>query len=241
MENDPPKPFQYTIRTLLIITTALALLLGLVVMPIVHYMRKPNYPVTVPPQRQDFTVVPRAQRWSEELSKPVESWPLSKSTPDTTTSLKKIDPNKPWKIGLARGSTWHGYDCATLQSDGPVELLRMTFAPPGRTQTWETTKIMLPRSSLSSLLAAIDPDVLELQKEYHANVADGTQWMFFATQGQSAKSTFFDNHFPYPIVHFADALDNILAGNGVDSVKWQAVTQEQADKFQKQFWDSIEK
>ncbi len=102
--------------------------------------------------------------------------------------------------------------------------------------------MVLPHDSVSRILTAMtDPQVLALEKEYHANVADGTQWIFWVTQGAAAKSVYLDNHFPAPIIRFADSLDDVLAKNRVFSVKWLPALDAEAAQFQKQFWDSIKK
>ena len=103
-------------------------------------------------------------------------------------------------------------------------------------------KLVLPHASVLQILAAVtDTRVLGLKKEYHANVEDGTQWVFWSTQGAMEKSAYFNNHFPSAIVRFADALDNVLVKNGVSSVKWHPASEAEAVQFQKQFWDSIKR
>ena len=102
--------------------------------------------------------------------------------------------------------------------------------------------MVLPHESVLQILAAVtDTRVLGLKKEYHANVADGTQWVFWATQGATEKSAYFNNHFPSAIVRFADALMTFWLKNGVFSVKWHPASEAEAVQFQKQFWDSIKR
>ena len=100
----------------------------------------------------------------------------------------------------------------------------------------------LSRDSVLRILDAMtDRRVLALQKEYHADASDGIQWMFFATQGESEKSAYFNNHFPSEIVRFTDAMDDTLSKDGVSSVKWLPVSYAEAAQIQKQFRDSIKK
>jgi hypothetical protein len=161
--------------------------------------------------------------------------------PDAASSLCAIDPKSPWIIALGRGSGLDGLDGVTIASDGTATLYRMTWNSQ-RMRIWETTTMTLPQDSILRVLAAAsDNRLFDLSKMYHATVYDGSQWVFFATQGAVEKAVYFNNHFPSPIVRFSESLDDELVRNGVFSAAWRQESETEAREFQKQFWDRIKR
>ena len=158
-------------------------------------------------------------------------------------SLPKIDPSQPCQIVFGRGSGWHGLDTVKIVADGTVTLYRERYdnLPNARKQFWETASLKLSAESISQIVAAVNESgVLGLDREYHdAGVRDGTQWVFWAQQAGMEKSTYFDNKFPKRIRSFAEALDSILAKNGLAAVEWQRVPDGKVREHEKELWDSI--
>ncbi|MGA2068006.1 MAG: hypothetical protein ABSG86_23755 [Thermoguttaceae bacterium] len=192
-------------------------------------------------RRGPVIVVQASQRWSAGLSHELQSFPLSKTVPSTDPPFV-IDAAKPWKIELGRGSGRDGLDTAALTHDGTVLLYRLTRKPTSgaRGASWETAEMALPHEAVSSILAAAAENrLLKLERAYHADVRDGTQWVLRISQGTNEKSVYFDNHFPGAIVRFADLLDAVLARNGVGTVRWEPVPAGQGRKHEKGLWDSI--
>jgi hypothetical protein len=154
----------------------------------------------------------------------------------------RIEPTKPFRIEFGRGSGWHGLDTIKVDQDGRVVLHRENHQRQGDTiiQSWEKATLQLPPRSLTKVLEAVEANrLMELHKGYHANVADGTQWVLWIKQGNQEKSVYFNNHFPEQIVRFAERLDGILSECGVDKLDWQVVPAVETRRNERELWDSI--
>jgi hypothetical protein len=183
-----------------------------------YFLRGWIYGVTPPPQPADDPPV------SERLAK-VEK--------DSRPSFH-IDPNKPYRIELGRGSGWHGLDTLKISEDGKVVLHR-------HQGTWYKATMKLPGESLAKVLQAVEENqLLGLHKAYHADVADGTQWVLWLSQGEKEKSVYFNNHFPKEIIRFAASLDAVLADSGSGNLTWYPVLGGGRD-HEKELWDSIKR
>ena len=103
--------------------------------------------------------------------------------------------------------------------------------------SWEAGTLQLPPEAMTEVLKAVElNNLLGLRKAYHADVADGTQWVLWIKQGEQEKSAYFDNRFPRSITAFAEQLDAILTQAGLDNVVWQTAPDGEHDK---ELWDSI--
>lgn len=83
--------------------------------------------------------------------------------------------------------------------------------------------------------------LLGLDKEYHADVCDGTQWVLWVRQGDREKTVFFNSHFPDPIIRFAEQLDAIVSGSVGPGLKWRAVPPAQSRDHEQALWESIKR
>jgi hypothetical protein len=158
---------------------------------------------------------------------PPFSHPLAKVEEDTRSPFH-IDPKKPYRIEFGRGSGLYGLDTVKINEEGTVVLHRQQG-------TWYTATIQLPPESLTKVLQAVeDNHLLGLHRAYHANVADGAQWVLWIKQGDEEKSVSFNNHFPKEIVRFANSLDAILSESGSGSLTWYP---DRRGDHAKELWD----
>ena len=119
-----------------------------------------------------------------------------------------------------------------IAEDGEVLLHRSH-----RDGSWERSSLHLSPAHIRAVAQAVARHGLpHLAKEYHTNVADGTQWVLWIRQGQRQKATYFDNSFPASIRDFASELDGILRSAGYDTVSWQSV---KSRDHEKELWNSI--
>jgi hypothetical protein len=159
---------------------------------------------------------------------------LSKVEKDNRPRFR-IDPEKPWHLEFGRGSGWHGLDTIKLDQDGHLELHRQKEN--ARRLFFEGSVAELPKDAVAKVLAAVDENgLMNLEKMYHADVADGTQWVFWIRQGDREKSVYFNNHFPTSIVRFAEQLDDIVGNSVQPKLVWKKTD---GRDHEKEIWDSI--
>jgi hypothetical protein len=145
------------------------------------------------------------------------------------------DLSGPFFLEFGRGSGWHGLNTVKVRPDGAILLHRRSG-----TASWEVTTLKLSDRSLARVRDAIQQNgLLDLQKEYDANITDGTQWVLLITQGEKAKAVYFNNNFPDAIVRFAADLDNILADNGLEQAVWRDAGGSFDREHERSLWDSI--
>jgi hypothetical protein len=193
-----------------------------------YFLRGWFYGVIPPPQPADD---------------PPFSHRLAKVEQDTRPAFH-IDPKKPYRIELGRGSGWHGLDTVKISEDGAVVLYRNQEAASVAAWSqgpWYKATMQLSAESLAKVLQAVeDNHLLALHKAYHADVADGTQWVLWIKQGDEEKSVYFNNHFPQEIVRFAGAVDAVLADSGSSNFTWYPVLGSSRD-HEKELWNSIKR
>jgi hypothetical protein len=163
---------------------------------------------------------------------PPFSYPLAKIEKDSRPAFQ-IDPKKPFRIELGRGSGWFGLDTIKVSEDGTVVIHRQQ-------DIWYKATMQLSEDSLADVLQAVaDNRLLGLHKAYHANnVMDGTQWVLWIKQGAEEKSVYFNNHFPKEIVRFATTLDAILAKSGSGNLIWSPAS---GRDHEKELWKSLDR
>jgi len=128
---------------------------------------------------------------------PPRDHPLSKVVKDDRPPFR-LDPVKPWRIEFGRGSGYHGLDTVKLDQGGHLVLHRLG------SRGWETAAVDLQADVVAQVLEAVEANrLLELDKAYHADLKDGTQWVLWVRQGEQEKAVYFDNHFPDQIVCIA--------------------------------------
>jgi hypothetical protein len=170
--------------------------------------------------------------WPEPFLRIVGSF----GSADSAGSLRRIDPDQPFKIEVGRGSGLYGLSTVMITADG-----NMTVYRGGKGKDWETTTVQLPKESVAAVLAAVDnTGVLGLKHRYvRADIADGDQWVFWVQQGDNEKSVYCSNDFPKPVVRFAAMLDAILAENRIDNAQWRRVPVSEVRDHEKALWHSI--
>jgi hypothetical protein len=148
----------------------------------------------------------------------------------------RIDPSADWRIEFGRGSGMEGLDTVKIASDGSVILHRFKHRGPPE---WETTSLALPPDALARVLESVAENrLLGMSREHHANIHDGTQWVFWFRQNEAERSVYFDNKFPRAIKRFAADLDRVLQEHALDAAVWQPV-QGPARQHDRQLWKSI--
>ena len=83
---------------------------------------------------------------------------------------------------------------------------------------------------MGAVSALHDNRLMALGRAYHADVDDGTQWVFWVRQGNSEKAIYFNNNFPQPITRFAEQLDAILSTGGLSEAAWERIPDGEYDK-----------
>jgi hypothetical protein len=152
-----------------------------------------------------------------------------------------IDPAIAFSIEFGRGSGWHGLDTVRVEQDGRVTLSRLIGSQTN--PSWETATIQLQQNRLADILKAVETNgLMSLRRTYQdPNIADGTQWVLWITQGDHEKSVYFNNRFPVQITGFAEQLDRILSVAGLGNITWQPVPASQSRSHERELWKSIER
>jgi hypothetical protein len=153
-----------------------------------------------------------------------------------------IDHTRPFWVEFGRGSGLDGLNTVKIDQTGKVVLHRMKSdrQPDAAVLSWEVATLQLSSEEVAEVLKAVESNgLMELHKAYHADVHDGTQWVFWAKQGEREKSVYFDNSFPRAINTFAEQLDAILVRAGLDKATWQPVPERESRRHERELWDSI--
>lgn len=164
------------------------------------------------------------------------SYPVSKVVKDERPPFR-LDLDQPWSITFGRGSGWHGLDTIQLDQEGQAAFHRQSDV---FLTSWETATAQLPPDAVTKVLESVESNrLLGLDRAFHADVHDGTQWVLWVQQGDREKSVYFDNHFPRPIVQFAAQLDVIVARSVGPSLRWRAVPTAQSRDHERALWESL--
>jgi hypothetical protein len=154
----------------------------------------------------------------------------------------RIDHSMPFVIELGRGGGWRGLDTVKLDENGNVVLHRWSSERKAEAvyRHWETATLRLTDETVKKMLQAIEANsLMSLHAAYHANVHDGTQWVFWANQGSNEKSVYCNNYFPNEMTQFAGRLDQILSDAGLDFVQWTAVPDGEGRRHERDLWKSM--
>ena len=165
------------------------------------------------------------------------NFPLSSSKADDRPRMS-FDPQEPYRLEFGRGSGWHGLDTVAIE-DGKVVLHRLK-EDGKETYVWLTGTLPISIDATERIAKTIRRlNLLKMDRSYHAEVNDGTQWIFRLSQDGQEKSIYFDNHFPRAIQDFAVSLDKELAKAGIDEIKWSQVPKAEVRDHEKDLWESI--
>jgi len=120
-----------------------------------------------------------------------------------------------------------GFDTVKFDQSGRVVLHRIKYERLSDSiesiqRYCETATLQLSTAAIANIIEALASNrVTALHREYHSDVRDGTQWVFWVKQGNLEKAIFFDNNFPEPITRFAAQLDATLSNAGLGEVAWE--------------------
>lgn len=163
-------------------------------------------------------------------------FPLTKVT-RSNGPVFEVDATKVYRIELGRGSGIDGLETVAISSDGAVVLHRLT-----KPQGWVTGTLVLPHDALKRILTSLKVEkVMAMADAYHADIADGTQWVLAVTQGDRRKAIYFDNHFPQPVLRFSSVIDTELRAAGESALRWKSVPRARWGDQDTRLWDSIKK
>lgn len=158
--------------------------------------------------------------------------------------VMEFDPTGPYQLKFGRGSGWDGLDTVAIDENGDVVLHRLQQEQDGEVirHSWQTAGMTIDDETAQRIAELIlEFGLLKLNRAYHADVEDGSQWVFRLVQGEGEKRIYCDNFFPRPVQDFAVALDSELEKAGADAVNWKPVSAERARKHEKGLWESAER
>jgi len=151
-----------------------------------------------------------------------ETFPLTRTVYDPASAYAgavDLEGAVDFRLTMGDGSGWGGYNVIKVGADGRCEY---TFFVLGRetnssgtainTQQWKRAEFTLEAQTLAELRKLLaEVNFFKLKKEYHANVADGTQrWIKVEASGKR-KGVYCDNHFPLPFMRVRGfVIDNII-------------------------------
>lgn len=158
--------------------------------------------------------------------------------------LTEFRPDLPFTIELGRGSGMYGLDTIRISSDEGARLYRSeTFTPKHsrfRSQIWYSAQLELPKPAIASIASAIsEHKIMGLDRKYHANIDDGTQWVLRIVQGESQKAIYFNNRFPEEVKRLATIIDQTFDKNGLAKVKWSEEPAMVAGQHDAELWQSL--
>jgi hypothetical protein len=169
--------------------------------------------------------------------------PLSSIEADSRPAMR-FDSSKPYRLEFGRGSGWHGLDTVVLEQDGTVVMHRLKAEKKDEVihQYWETGTFQLDTNATQRIAEIISNlNLVDMHRAYHADVHDGTQWVFWIVQGEEEKSIYFNNHFPEVIQDFAVALDSELMSAGSENITWTRVPASKERQHENAIWNSIKR
>ena len=167
----------------------------------------------------------------------VESFPLIREREDTRPPMQ-FNIDKTYRLEFGRGSGWHGLDTIKIDDSNQVTLHRLREE--NGVLHWEHTEVDLTASDKQEIgQLIVDLGIPKMKRSYHADVHDGTQWIFWIVQNGHEKSIYFNNHFPKEIQSFALAIDEKLKDAGIEEVQWRRVPDDQERQHEKAIWKSI--
>jgi hypothetical protein len=104
-----------------------------------------------------------------------------------------LPPDETWEFQFGRGSGWHGLDLLRITSDGRSEFEFQTDVG-----AWQRKTFVVPNEQIDALRQKINAlGILDLDKTYHGNVQDGTQWCLLIKTEGKARSFYFDILAPF--------------------------------------------
>lgn len=167
------------------------------------------------------------------------NFPLVRTTTDPGPEMN-FDPSIPYDLKFGRGSGSDGYETIAIDEQGHVLKLRPR---PGRLENdghyyWEVSSSSINKKASQQIAELIlEHHLPEMASEYHADVADGSQWEIRLIQGNAEKHIYCNNHFPEAIQDFAVAFDRIFFESQFDATEWRPLLDESELGAEQGLWD----
>ena len=136
---------------------------------------------------------------------------------------------------MGRGSGWFGLETIEVDQDLNAKIYRETGSG------WEMCTLNLANDEWRRITASIEKyQLYKLDRAYHADVADGTQWILWIVQNGRSKSVYCNNYFPENLREFAQEFDSIFDIHD-DLLEWTIVPANLVGKHDDQIWDSVKR
>jgi hypothetical protein len=169
-----------------------------------------------------------------------ESFPLVKVVEDHSPPFS-LDSTKPFIITFGKGDGLLGMDTIEIDEHGTVILQRIQMEQ--RNGVWYPfkeagTMQLLPEDTKSIIDSLHTFHILEMHKEYHADIYDGMKWALWIQQEPHEKSIYCNNHFPENILAFSDFIDELLTKRGLADVNWTRVPEHESRNHEKELRES---
>lgn len=178
--------------------------------------------------------------WTPQYGFAVQNHDLDHTKPENRKPFH-LAVDQPFRFEFGRGSGWYGLNTIAIDGTGVVTLHRMTTEKPGEARGfyWETGTFNLSPADLAGVVALIDKhNLMKLDREYHAGIYDGVQWVLWIEQAGNEKTVYFNNHFPDAIQAFAIELDKALTITA-RNLTWKRVPDGQQRDHEEDIWKSI--
>jgi hypothetical protein len=105
---------------------------------------------------------------------------------------------------------------------------------------WERKTFFVDKQAMEALIGKINSlKIMELDRAYHGNVADGTQWCLLIKSNGKAKSVYCDNRFPERIEQIAKFVHETVIEPFGGKADAGAVPPWDHRKHEKEIWESI--
>ena len=155
---------------------------------------------------------------------------LANSVPDTRRI--KFDSSQVYRIAFWRGSGLDGLETVEIDENLNARLYRQT------SNGLETCNISLALNEYGVVTDSIHKNRLfELDRAYHAEVADGTQWIVWIRQNEISKTIYCNNYFPDSLRLFAKDVDSVFDIDD-DLLEWSLVPASLAGDHDTHIWDA---
>ena len=144
----------------------------------------------------------------------------------------KFRTDQGYTISFGRGSGWFGLETIEVDLNLNAKIYRQTESG------WKTCSISLTNDEWRKITDSIERHQLyKLDREYHADVADGTQWILWIVQNGRSKLVYCNNFFPDNLRTFAHDIDSVFNIHD-DLLGWETVPANLERKHDDLLWDS---
>jgi hypothetical protein len=146
--------------------------------------------------------------------KAATNYPLTHTDPETNPSrptVQDILDASDFTLIVGEGSGWHGYDVIKVRADGTCE---HTFNDQGGAGlVWKRAAFTIDHATVLELRQLlVDIGYFNLPRAYHADVADGTQWVLQVSAAGKHKGVYCNNHFPPELIRISEFLRGRVLG-----------------------------